>query len=374
MMRLNVFLVVFVLVVVCTNCESTSDNNELPEREKIVMDQEGVIHGGSTAQYVGSAGELIVIAENTVLTPELFTFLDTTFGDYILPYYPPQQKFELKHITPEKFQRGSRRIRNLLLIELDESIPAGKPKMVIKKDYFARTQLLTEIRAHSMSDLMELLHKEVEGLVKRYEAQEWKREFYRHKKDNNQSIKKQLVKQFGITLELPAKARFESNKNSFAKIMFPDRSRQMEMQGSEQYSASRANFIQSGIMIWTIPFSDSNQLTPDYLMRARDTILKYNALHEFPGVYMGTQDHPAVVPVHQRIKIGEVEGYEFRGLYKFTGRLEPSGGKFWSFHFLHPKRQVITAISGYLDAPPTMNPAFDLRRIQAVIYSLKIAE
>lgn len=374
MMRFKLFFLIFPFVYSFSSCEESLKKQDLPEREKVAMDKEGVIHGGSTAQYVGSAGELIVVAENTVLTAELFTFLDTTFGDYILPYYPPQQKFEIKHITPERFQSGSRRIRNLLLIELDENIEPGKPKMIIKKDYFARTQLLTEIRANSMNDLMELLHAEVEGLVKKYETQEWKREYYRHKKDNNQSIKKQLVKQFGITLELPAKARFESNKQNFAKIMFPDRSRQMEMQGSEQYSASRANFIQSGVMIWAIPFSDSTQLTPDYLMRARDTILKYNALHEFPGVYMGTQDHPAVLPIHQRIKIDDVEGYEFRGLYKFTGRLEPSGGKFWSFHFLHPKRQTITAISGYLDAPPTMNPAFDLRRIQAVLYSLKIAE
>lgn len=374
MKHLKLFLFVFLSFLLLLSCGESDSNNDLPQREKIAMDQEGVIHGGSTAQYVGSAGELIVIAENTVLTPELYTFLDTTFGAYLLPYYPPQQKFEIKHISPDKFKSGSRRIRNLLMIELDENIEAGKPNMVIKKDYFARTQLLTEIRAHSMNDLVELLHKEIEDLVQRYETQEWKREFYRHKKDNNQAVKKQLSKQFGISLELPKQARFESNKPSFAKIMFPDRSRQMEMQGSEQYSASKANFIQSGIMVWTVPFSDSSQLTPDYLMRARDTILKYNALHEFPGVYMGTQDHPAILPIHQRLKINEVEGYEFRGLYKFTGRLEPSGGKFWSFHFLHPNRKVITAISGYLDAPPTMNPAFDLRKIQAVLYSLKITD
>lgn len=359
---------------------SQSQEEELKEKKAKIeaksKDEKGIIQGKSLAKYVGKPGRLIVVCDKTVFTEELFQALDTTFGEFIRPYYPPFQKFEVIQIDKDRFDKGLRRTRNVLLIELTEDVPAGKPEMRIKKDYYAKHQLLTEIKANTMNDLMNLIVKEIPGLVKLYEELEWKREYYRHKKANNKVIKKRLVKDFGITLELPKKGRYEYNKKDYAHIIFPERSRQMDIETNNEsdYSTSKANFIQSGIMIWETPFKDSFQLHPEYLLQVRDTILKYNAKHQFPGVYMGTQDHPAVLPVYKRLKIGEVEGYEFKGLFKFTGRLEPSGGKFWSFHFYHPKRNSIIAVSGYLDAPPTMNPALDLRRIQAVLYSIKLED
>jgi hypothetical protein len=323
---------------------------------------------------VGKAGELIVVAENTVFVEEIATLLDTVFGEIILPYYPAFPKFEIKHLTPEKFEKGFRQIRNLLFLELVDN-DSLEPSTVIKKDYYAKTQVLTIIKTATMDDLVEELLKQAPRLINIYETTEWKREYYRHKKDNNTVLKKQLAKQFGISLELPKQARYESNKSgNYAHIIFPQRSRQMDLMTDGGAGGSKANFIQSGIMIWKFPYTKSEQFTPEYLMRARDTVLKYNAKHEFPGVYMGTQDHPAVLPVHSYIKIDELEGYEFRGIFKFTGMLEPSGGKFWSFHFIHPYRNEIIAVSGYLDAPPTISPALDLRKIQAVIYSLKLVD
>lgn len=367
-------IIIAILFGACQEERPSEGRKPLSESEKNAIDTNGVIQGQSLNQYVGKAGELVVVAENTIFLDEIATLLDTVFGELILPYYPPQPKFEIKHITPEKFEKGFHRIRNLLFLELvDDENQA--PSCVIKKDYYANSQLVTVIKAPTMDGLVAELLKQAPELVEKYETIEWKREYYRHKKDNNTVLKSQLAKQFGITLELPKLARYESNKSgNYAHIIFPQRSRQMDLMTDGGAGGSKANFIQSGIMIWKIPYVKSDQFTPEYLMRARDTLLKYNALHDFPGVYMGTQDHPAVLPVHSYIKIGDVEGYEFRGLYKFTGRLEPSGGKFWSFHFIHPSRNEIIAVSGYLDAPPTMSAALDLRKIQAVIYSLKLVD
>lgn len=369
-MRLLLFLSFLFFLFACNN--NVEDvNNHKPKREESVKDDKGVIHGGSLAKYVGKAGELLVVAENTVVTEEVLEVLSNTFGEYILPYYPPQHKFELKVISPEKFEKGTRRIRNVLKLKLSDDVVKNKPEIRVKKDFYAQHQLLTEIIANDMDDLLNALNEHATSLVERYESMEWKREFYRHKAESNDVVKNRLIKDFGISLELPKHAKYEIGKQKFAKIMFPDRSRQIDFQAGDG-GTSKANFIYSGLMIWELKYTVESQFTPEFLMRARDTVLKYNALHEFPGVYMGTQDHPAVLPIHKWIKIGDIEGYEFKGMYKFTGRFEPSGGKFWSFHFVHPVRKTIIAISGYIDAPPTMNPAADLRKIQAVIYSLKI--
>ena len=370
------FIYCLIGLVTFVSCREAEENQKsaIKKREKALTDSTGIIHGNSTSKYIGKPGVMIVVSENTVYTGEVQEALDSFFGAFIRPYYPPQQKFELRHVSHERFNKGLQRSRNLIFLELSDAIEENAPEVVIKKDYYAKTQLAAYFRAKTMDDLVAVILKESPRIVELFDTQEWKREYYRHKRANNKVLKAKLKDQFGITLELPKKGKYETNRKNFAKIMLPDRSRQMDLQTRSNAESSKTNFIQSGIMIWQIPFKDSSQLNPAYLMRARDTILKYNALHEFPGVYMGTQDHPAVLPVHTRIKIGDVEGYEFKGLYKFTGRLEPSGGKFWSFHFLHPKRNKIIAISGYLDAPPTMNPTLDLKRIQAIIYSLKIED
>jgi hypothetical protein len=353
--------------------EGTSQNKRnTPSSEKIMLS--GVYKGNSNLQYTGKAGELVVVCDNTIFTDELFSALDSVFGDYIKPYYPPEKRFTILQMNEDRYTKIGKRVRNLMKLEINTQIKKGDPQVIVKKDFYARTQILTEILAHDNEDLLFAAHRLLTEVAKIYDQQEWIREYIRHKEENNTVSRKKLSKQFGITLDLPGQGKYESVKSSFARISLPDRSRQMDIQADGGFSSAKANFIQSGIMIWSFDYKDSSQLTPEYLMKARDTILKYNALHEIEGVYMGTQDHPAVIPVHNRLKIGDVEGVEFRGLYKFTGRFEPSGGKFWSFHFKHPTRNKIIAISAYLDAPPTMSSSMDIRRLQAILYSLKITE
>jgi len=333
-----------------------------------------ILDGKSTALYTGKPGQLVVVSENTIYTDEVAVLFDSIFGRFIRPYYPPEPKFEIYPRTPDDFEKGSKSLRNMIFLELDPSIPEGEPMLIIKKNYYSRTQLIAEFKANNMNDLYNLLNERLEQVYERFDQQEWKREYFRHKKADNKVIKKKLRKQFGIEFEIQSKARYESKDNMYAHIILPERSRQMELEAGGGYNSTKANFIQSGIMVWQYDFKDSSQLRPENLMRARDSILKKYAKHEIEGIYMGTQDHPAVLPVHEKFQIGDIVGYQFRGLFKFTGIMEPSGGKFWSFHFLHPKTNRIVAVSGYLDAPPTMSASLDLRKIQAIIYSLKITE
>jgi len=372
---MNYFIFTIITLLLFTGCSENipkKNNNKGPSSERIMTS--GIYRGNSTLQYTGKSGELNVVCDNTIFTTEVFTALDSVFGDYIKPYYPPEKRFTVIQMNEDRYIKVGKRIRNLMKLEINTAVKKGDPQIIIKRDFFARTQILTEILAHDNEDLLYAVHNLLSDAAFIYDRQEWNREYIRHQEQNNVVSRKKLSKQFGITLDLPVDGNYESIKSSFARISLPDRSRQMDIQGGGGYSSTKANFIQSGVMIWSFDYRDSSQLTPEYLMRTRDTVLKYNALHELDGVYMGTQDHPAVIPVHNLLKIGNIQGHEFRGLYKFTGRFEPSGGKFWSFHFKHPTRNKIIAISAYLDAPPTMASSADIRRLQAILYSLKVTE
>jgi hypothetical protein len=333
-----------------------------------------IIKAGSISQYTGKPGRLIIVAENTEYTVEIAAVFDSIFAAPIRPYYPPTPHFEIFNRSPLDFRRLSTRLRNVIELSIDESVEKGQPTMHIYENYYAKTQLYTRFKAHDINDLYDIVLKEAAYLFKVYDRQEWKREFYRHSSKKNVDVRRKIENKFGVTLSLPNAFRYESINDEYSIILFPDRTRQMDLETSGSYSSSKVNFIQSGIMLWQYPYTDEKQMHPDNLMMMRDTILKHYAKHELKGVYMGTQNHPAVIPEYEKLKIGDVEGYQFRGLFKFTGKSEPSGGRFWSFHFKHPKRNTIVAISGYIDGPPTMSPSFDINRIRAVIYSLKTVD
>ncbi|MFA5574547.1 MAG: DUF4837 family protein [Brumimicrobium sp.] len=372
-------LYIGVLCLILTAClDSTSPATEKQNqtnvtKRKLEKVERSVINAKSNSQYIGKPGQLIIVAEPTEYVDEIQALFDSVFSAPVRPYYPPTPYFEIYQRSPQDFRRLSTKLRNVIDIALDETLKEGEPTMRIYENYYSKTQLYTILRAQNMNDLYSLLENEIEYLFNLYNRQEWKREFLRNAENNHENTNAKLRSKFGIELTLPSKFRYESIDDTYAHIILPARSRQMELNiGSG--NVTRTNYIQSGIMIWQYPYTDKSQLQPKNLEQMRDTILKKYAKHEIEGVYMGTQYHPAAMPVPKALKIGDIEGYEIRGLYKFTGEAEPSGGRYWEFHFKHPKRNMIVAISGYFDVPPTTSPHLDMNIIRAVIYSLKIAD
>jgi hypothetical protein len=90
---------------------------------------------------------------------------------------------------------------------------------------------------------------------------------------------------------------------------------------------------------------------------------------------MGTQYLKEIYPEIERTQNASksISGYEMRGMFQFQHKtLKGTGGAFWAFHFLHPKRKKIICISGYVDAPSTTSWTQALREVQAVWKSVEI--
>src|SRR5690554_1082069 len=377
--KMRYWILLFSVIFVFSSCsdeqevnkeESTSEKTDTTKQNKGGRE---IIDAGSQAQYTGKPRQLMIVADNTVYVEEIEQVFDSVFQQGIRPYYPLTEYFKVYHRTEAEFKRLSTQLRNVIELVIDENIEKGDPKMFIYENYYSRTQLYTKLKANDMSDLFQLVEQEIDYLFKLYDKQEWKREFIRHSRNENVETREKLQAKFGIDLTLPSRFRYESIDNTYGIVLLPEKTRQMDLKFGSN-STSRVNFIQSRLMIWQYPYTDTSQFSPENLMMMRDTILKQYAKHEMKGVYMGTQNHPAVLPIHEKLKVGDVTGYQFRGMYKFTGEAEPSGGRFWSYHFRHPHRKTIVALSGYIDAPPTISPALEISQIRAMIYSLKVVE
>ncbi|MGB0932734.1 MAG: DUF4837 family protein [Lishizhenia sp.] len=364
---INLFLVALFLF---SSCEvkktSPSENNNTNQPITKKEDPK------STFPAVGKVGQIRVVIEDNLFSKKIETALDSIYSVYFEPFkYPPQLKFEILQINATEFKASNKRFRNLMFLKIDENIAKGAPTVVLKEGQYAATQLCLYILANNQEDLEYAVENMTAKYLPAYDKMAWQREYIRNKRAPNKVLNKKIQEEYAIDITFPSQAGIVSKKGDFMRIALPDESRPMELTGGN-YQTSRTNFTQYGLMIWQYDFKDSSQIAYETLLQSRDTVLKYNAPHEYDGVYMGTQYHPAILPVFKELKLNNVQGYELKGLFKFTGEQEPSGGLFWSFTFKHPKKDKIITLSSYVDGPPTTSMVPYLRRVQSILYSVKV--
>lgn len=254
----------------------------------------------SAFSVVGKVGMMAIVCENEVWTPAIEKALDSVFGEYFRPFYPPQKRFTIYHLTPAEFEKRNKRVRNLMVITLDKKVEAGKAQVELREGYYASTQMATYINANNVQDVLKACENDLWDIAAKYDKMAWRREVMRNQQNPSKVMEERVTNKFDIHLDLPKNASVAGERTNFMRIAFPDESRPMDLAGGN-YQTTRTNFNQYGVMIWQYSFTDSSLLEYETMLKSRDTILKYNVPHEYAGVYMGTQYHPAVIPIRRHL-------------------------------------------------------------------------
>ena len=321
----------------------------------------------------GKVGEILVVTEKGIWESDVKAYLDTNLTQFIMPYFPDVATFELLHRTPQAFETGNKRWRNLLFISIDPTISEGK--ITKESNTWATGQLVYRIIAKDINELSELCKRNLQHVHADFDETEWKRIMTRYKNKKNNVLSTNIKKHFGIDLAFPKGSSIVSKRANFYRVEIPTDTKPMEFVGDATGQA--ANFIQTGILIYQYDYIDSSQFNINQLLQARDTMLKYNVPHENKGVYMGTQYAKLVAPEGNITKTAnkKLTAFENRGMFKFTGATKHgSGGAFWAYHFIHPTRKKVMCVSGYVDAPSMTSWTLPLREIQAILKSVEIVE
>lgn len=320
----------------------------------------------------GNVGEILVVCESGIWNSEIKNYLDTNLTQFIMPYFPDVATFELVHRVPARFEQGIKRFRNTLFITIDPKHKGDKATINKRVGVWANDQLVVDIVGKDFNQVLDVCKIGLQAVHREFDHMEWKRLLKQYRRDENRLVQQEVRKQFGIDLSLPEGTRIVSKRKNFFRLEFPEGARPLEFVGA---GTQEAGAIFSGVMIYQYDYKDSSQFILENLLKARDTMLKYNAPHEIEGLYMGTQYAELVYPEGNEMVTdkGDVKGYEVRGMFVFTGKpVHSTGGAFWAFHFVHPKRKKLMCVSGYCDAPATASWTAPLRGIQAVLKSVVI--
>tara|TARA_B100000767_G_scaffold217793_1_gene205540 strand:+ start:6437 stop:7489 length:1053 start_codon:yes stop_codon:yes gene_type:complete len=320
----------------------------------------------------GKVGEILVVCDDAIWQAPLKNELDTALTQFIMPYWPDVPTFELVHRNAKTFEGAIKRHRNVLFLTLDKAHGDLNASIVSRRDVWANRQLVVEITAKDIEQLYNTCRDGLQEVHNSFDQAEWNRirKYFREKQ--SPYVNDKIAENFGIHIELPDGANIVATQPNFYRVKLPNASRPIEFIGSGQQDVGA---IYSGVMIYQYPYIDSSQMTLENLLKARDTMLKYNVPHETSRLYMGTQYTDLVYPEStNNINFdGSISGVEMRGMFVFKGKaIHTTGGAFWSFHFVHPKTNKLLCVSGYVDAPSTTSWTHSLREIEAIWKSVTI--
>ncbi|NRA13520.1 MAG: DUF4837 family protein [Crocinitomicaceae bacterium] len=322
----------------------------------------------------GKIGEILVVTDKGIWESDLKECLDTNLTQWIMPYLPDVATFQLIHKTPNHFSQGVKRYRNILFINIDPDYKGKNGSIVKRDDVWARGQLVVDITAKDYAQLVKTCSSGLDNVHDAFDEIEWRRLIINFDQTKTQTIRTKIKENFGIDVVLPSNSSIVTSRDNFYRIEFPPASRPIEFAGT---GTQDVGAIFSGLMIYQYDFIDSIQFSHEALLKARDTMLKYNVPHEIEGLFMGTQYEPAIYPEGNEIQNakGTIDGYEMRGMFMFTGRpIRSTGGAFWSYHFVNPETKKLICLSGYVDAPITTSWTHPLREVQAIIRSVEFAK
>ncbi len=320
----------------------------------------------------GKVGEILVVCDKAIWDSPIQETLDSQLVKYILPYLPDVPTFNLTHRTPKHFTQGVKRFRNTLFLKIDPKYSGEYGKIEKRKDVWAKGQLVIDVVGKDYNQLIETCRKGLDKVHDEFDDASWRRLLNNFKRNKSTSTNKAIQNNFGIDIVFPSGSKLVTKRPNFYRVEFPEASRPIEFVGVSEDVGT----ILSGVMIYQYQYRDSSQFEFEELLKARDTMLRYNAPSEIEGMYMGTQYNQIVYPEGNPISsIYNVQGYEMRGMFVFKGRQKfGTGGAFWAFHFVHPKRNKLICVSGYVDAPATTTWTHPIREIEAVLRSVKFVE
>lgn len=299
----------------------------------------------------GAPGDLLLVMNDNLW--------DSYSGDTIrsilagpvdaLPQVEP--RFDVIRIDHSGFGKNFKQHRNIIVVKVGADQP--KPKILVQKGLWARTQLLITLLAPNEESLIKLLNDDRDKLISLLVNEELKRLMDSYYTIQDKEIVDKLKKEQNIKLNVPKGYEIKADEKDFIWL-------------SQEYRD-----IVQGILIYTYPYTDVETFTRDYLVAKRNIFLKKYLPGEIEGSYMTTE--PLFPPIFSEFTLGNGNyTAQLQGLWRIQDGLS-MGGPFVNITQLDEKRNRIVTVEGFVYAPG--NDKRDLlQQVEAIIYTLDFTD
>ncbi|MGY6561457.1 MAG: DUF4837 family protein [Luteibaculaceae bacterium] len=305
--------------------------------------------------FSGAPGELIIAVEKKYWEGSVGDSLRAVFKDFILTLPQPEYLFDVVHMSNLKLPEITKTHRNILIVDINSA--NSKYGVELKKDRWAKNQLIVTINADNEKEFYELFNANKEKLPLYFNYMDRERLMDKYRTLDESSVTREKVAEhLNVSVALPDKYSVKLIKKDFIWL----NSHKMRTKGGQQHD------VNQNIVIYSYPYTVDTAFSANSILAKRDSIGKRFIPGPKEGTYMGTEFF--IPPIAIETSVNDQYGVEVRGLWKIIGH--PMGGPFVSTTILDEKNNRIITVEGFIFAPK-----FDkremLRELEAVCYSVK---
>lgn len=291
----------------------------------------------------GNINQLTIVIENDLWEGEVGEAIRTNLAAPVDGLPQEEPLFNLSQIPPETFTGFVRNSRIFLKIE-----DSGAKGMDLFKDEFARPQTGIVVQGGSHEEIIDVINKESDSIVKILKRTELTEKQRRIRK----SLKKDdaLSEKFGINLKFPSAYRYAKEDDHFTWI------RKEIPKGSME------------ILVYEVPFSkiESDSSIVGNIIKMRDSIGEAHIPGRLPDSYMITEK--AYAPYLFETEIDGKFAYETRGTWELYNDF--MAGPFVNYAVKDEKNNRFLILEGFVFSP-SRSKRDNIFELDAILQSVK---
>lgn len=308
--------------------------------------------GGFLPEMTGKPGEIILVANNAIWQSPAGDSLKELFNQSVYGLPQDESVFRVFRVTKSGFTNVVERHRSVLWVEIDST---SKSIFTVKKDVWARGQLVLSISARNERALAQIISKNKESILNYFQEEELKRLEIAQGKLSDKVLEKRIAQKHLINMIIPKGFYAIADTTGFVWL-------KQELQKTQ---GGKLHEILKNMLIYYIPYTSEKQIEQAYLIELRDSVSKQYVLGPIDGSYMKVYH-----PYPPLSKIFTYKGnyiHSIKGLWNMEKY--PMGGPFINYNFIDEKNQRIVCVDAFLFCP-NFDKRELMREMEALLRSI----
>jgi hypothetical protein len=299
------------------------------------------------ARSIGNTSEILVIVENEQQWEgSIGKAIRARLGREQYGLNQSEPVFHLAHIGKSSLSDLLKKHRNLLVVEIDKSIPEAKIES--KVDVWSKPQQIVQITAPDAEQFVRAFESNAELLEQKYSKTERDRILTVFRTSTNKKAMKNLKNGFDLKMTIPREFYPAKTEQGFMWVR-----KEVEKYGQ-------------GILIISEPYLDTAQFSNASIVSRLNRNMRQFVPGPTDGSFMKTDE--VYVPPRSMVISDFITDYavETTGLWQLENDF--MGGPFLSYTFVDARNNTIVTLCGYVYQPNKRKRDL-LRQLEAIMYS-----
>lgn len=289
---------------------------------------------GFLPEMTGKPGEIILVVNNSIWASAAGDSLKEFLNQSVYGLPQDESVFRVFRVTKSGFTNVIERHRSVLLVEIDST---SKSAFTVKKDVWARGQIVISLSARNDSALAQIISMSKESILNYFIEEELKRLEAAQRKLSDKVLEKSIAEKHLVNMIIPKGFYTMIDTTGFIWL-------KQELQKTQ---GGEAHDIMKNLLIYYVPYKESTQTAQKYLIGLRDSISRQFVNGPVDGSFMKIYTPYPVLSAISTFK--GIYLHSLKGLWNMEKY--PMGGPFLTYAFVDEKNQRIVCVDAFLYCP-----------------------